>query len=177
MRSDPGERVGAPSNFHERRKELEALVSKLHHDLCERGLSVTTADGTAASDQEAVVDGLARKLNSGLESLPGRTSPRTLVGTVMQVAAARLFIFASLGARLSANERRSLAALLRLPEAERRTLGTLLLLPGEERRELERVLSLSNLECQVFAAFIGDQQAEPSQESGTPKPRKPAGVG
>lgn len=169
--------MSAASNFEERRKELEALISKFHHDLCERGLSVTTDDGMATSDQEAFVDGLARKLKSGPELLPGRTSARTLVGTVMQVAAARLYTFATLAARLSASERTSLATLLRLSEEERRTLGTILLLPGEERRELKRVLDLSNLECQMFAAFIGDQQAELSQESALPKPRKPAGAG
>jgi hypothetical protein len=167
--------MSTPVSFEERRQELETLIGEFRHDLWERGL--TTDAGMPASEQEALVDGLARKLESDLQALPARTSARTLAGMVIQVAAARLRTVASLAARLSATERRSLAALLRLSEEDRRTLGTILHLPGEERRELARVFGLSKLECQVLAAFVGDQQADVPQESPSPRPREPAGSG
>jgi hypothetical protein len=166
--------VSAPVSFEERRKELEELICEFHHDMWERGLSVTTDAGSAALDQETLVDGLARKLENGLHALPPRTSARTLAGIVIQVAAARLRTVAFLTARLSATERTSLATLLRLSEEERRTLGTLLHLPGEERCELARVFGLSSLECQALAAFIVDQQADLPTEPASPTPRKPA---
>jgi hypothetical protein len=152
--------VNTPVSFEERRKELEELISELHHDMWARGLSVTTDAGSAAADQETLVDGLARKLEDGLQALPPRTSARTLAGILIQVAAARLRTVAFLTARLSATERTSLATLLRLSDEERRTLGTLLRLPGEERSELARFFGLSSLECQTLAAFVADQQAE-----------------
>lgn len=156
--------MSTPVSFEERRKELEELICEFHHDLWERGLSVTTDAENAALDQEALVDSLARKLESGLQALPPRTSARTLAGIVIQVAAARLRTVALLTARLSGTERTSLAALLRLSDEERRTLGTLLQLSGEERCELARFFGLSSLECQTLAAFVADQQAERPQE-------------
>jgi hypothetical protein len=166
--------MSAPVSFEERRKELEALISEARHELWERGLSITTDAKTAAADQEAFVDGLARKLEQGLEALPPRTSARTLAGIAIQVAAERLCTVVSLAAGLSATDRRGLATLLRLSEQERRTLATILHLPGEERSELARVFGLSKLECQALAAFIGDHQTELPQESALPKRRKPA---
>lgn len=166
--------MNASVSFDERRRELEALISEARHGLWDRDLSLTKDAGTAAADQEAFVDGLARKLERGLEALPQRMSARTLAAIAIDVAAARLRAVVSLAAGLSATERRSLATLLRLSEQERRTLGTILHLPGEERRELARVLGLSNLECQVLAAFVVDQQAELPHESTSLNPRKPA---
>jgi hypothetical protein len=152
-------------SFEERWKELEALIGEFHHTLWERGLPLPSEAGRAALDQEAFVHDLARKLEGGLASLPPRTSARTLASVMIQIAAARLRGIASLAARLSEGERRSLGAFLRLSEEERRTLGTILHLPGEERRELATVLGLSSLECQALAAFMGEQQVEPTKES------------
>jgi hypothetical protein len=166
--------MSARVSFEERRSELEVLISELLHDLCGHGLTVTTHAGSAPSDQEGFVEGLAQKLEKGLDALPPRASARTLTAIVIQVAAARLRTVVSLAAGLSATERASLATLLRLSERERRTLGTILGLRREERNELARVLGLSNLECQVLAAFMGDQQPELPEEFASPKPRKPA---
>jgi len=169
--------MGAPVSFEERRRELEALISEARQDLWERGLSITTDAATEAADRQAFVDGLARRLERGLEALPPRMSTATVAGIVIEVAAARLRTVVSLAAGLSATERTSLATLLRLSEQERRTLATILHLPGEERREPARVLGRSNLECQVLAAFVVDQQAELPQESAPPKPRRSAESG
>src|SRR5919204_3082886 len=166
--------MSARVSFEDRCKELEGVVSDFLHDLWERGLSVTPDSAAPGTDHQAFVDGLARKLEKGLEGSLPRTSARTLTGIVVQVAAARLRTVISVVAGLSATERRSLATLLQLPEQERRTLGTILGLRREERNELARVLGLSNLECQVLAAFIGDQQAELRQELASPKPSRPA---
>jgi hypothetical protein len=163
-------------SFEERRKELEALIGEFLHDLWERGFSVRTDAGIAAPDQDAVVDGLARKLEERLETLGPRTSARMLSGIVIQVAAARLRAVVSLAAGLSATERSSLAALLRLSGQERSTLRTILGLPDEERRDLATALGLSTLECEVLAAFVGDQQPEPSHEAVSPNRRQPAGT-
>lgn len=167
--------MSALVSFEERRKELEELICEFHHDMWERGLFVTTDAGSAALDQEALVDGLARKIENGLSALPARTSARTLAGIVIHVAMARLRTVALLTARLSSTERTSLATLLRLSEEERRTLGTLLQLADEERCELAGLFGLSRLECQALAAFIVDEEAGRPKEPASPTACEPAG--
>jgi hypothetical protein len=163
------------ANFEERRNELDVLISEFLHELCGRGLAVTTDAGAASNDREDFVEALAQKLEKGLDALPPRTSARTLTEIVIQVAVARLRTVVSLAAGLSATERASLATLLRLSEQERRTLGTILRLRREERGELARVFGLSNLECQVLAAFVNDQHGEVPEDFAPSKSRTPAG--
>jgi hypothetical protein len=166
--------MDVPASFEDRRKELETLISELYHDLWARHVPLPAKAWTAGPDQEVLVRDLTRKLEGRQPVLSPRTSARTLAGIVFQVAAARLRTFAFFAARLSATERKSLAAFLRLSAEERGALATILRLPGEERSELATLLSLSNLECQGLAAFIVDQPAGLPQEADLPEPPQPA---
>jgi hypothetical protein len=134
---------GISVGFEQRLKELESLLDELDRELWRHGFAPPRGvDGDAASSADVGGAG------SGSQTPP---TARRVVGTLLSAAAERALTLTATADRLSALERRQLAAILRLPGDERRAIAELLRLNTDEREQLAAMLALTDTECAALA--------------------------
>ena len=165
-----GEEAGGPAQteFPLRQRELQALLGEVDKALRRCGLGLRRhrlknggAVGVSVSEPPAAVE--------EEQAQDQRAAVREVTGAMFSWLAMRLESLSCTFARLSEQERSSVAALLRLPEHDRVAIATLLRLPDQEREELSIGFRLSERECGALADLL-EPSAPVAEASGPARP-------
>lgn len=139
----PEPRSGQETSYFERRRaELAHLLGVLDREFWKHGLTETTGEASPATESSPEDDEEERR------------RVKRITGVMFCATESRLAAFAEACARLTEDERASLAMLLRLPDAKRRAITAILRLPEPERNVLRITFALSEQECTALADLL-----------------------
>lgn len=144
----------AHGDYSLRQAELQFLLERIDEQLGKCGLVPRRERMHARTDTAPPVE-LA--LEDEQRTRSQRRQAKEIASMMFSHLETRLDTLTDTFARLSEQERLSLAALLRLPEPRRNAIATLLRLPSRQRRELGVAFHLSETECRALAELLDPQ--------------------
>src|SRR5579884_209158 len=153
----------AEAEFPLRQRELHGLLLEIDKALARCGVTGQRRRQDAGSDLAVPVEPVP--VVGEPQALAQRAGVREVAGAMLARLEARLETVSRIFARLSVEERASVATLLRLPESGRGVIATLLRLPESDRQELSIGFRLSDAECHALARLL-----EPDAPPGESRP-------